>query len=216
MTEQFAIGAAAGFIAPPAPLRPVPGRLLEEIRVLVSCGSEMDDLRTIAGSAIARIDQMLRVDLRSQYTFTHYDYRLDAPREEPAGDFAARSKQAVRDSAGVIAIVGDTVPPVTHIEIQELLDLRRIGERRELWIYTRRRGASRRTNAAAADPGGPPAVTLAELMDEVKRETRGDHIYHRVTSRLDFQATLIIGILPFLLQRAGPAFGPLVGAGGRS
>ena len=48
-------------------------------------------------------------------------------------------------------------------------------------------------------------------MAEIERDFGKHRIYHQVESKLDFQASLMIELFPFLVSLTGDAFGRLAG-----
>lgn len=199
----FAFATAGASILAPAGAPAI--RLREEILLLVSCGADMNRLRDISGDVIRRLDHVLRFDLASRYNLNQWDYRLDPSRDEPAGHMADRSLKQVDESEGVVAILGRTVPRVTHLEIRRVFELRQLGQHRQLWIFVR---ASRQEPRSSGSAGGAD-LPLRELIDEIQRDFKRDLIYRRVQSELDFQAGLMTSLFPFLVQRIGTGYGPV-------
>lgn len=192
----------------PGQLRPPPagagGLLREEILLLVSCGGELNRLRDITGDVIRRLDHLLRFDLDSRYNLNQWDFRLDPSRDEPAGHVQDRSLKQVDDSEGVIAILGRSVPHVTRLEIRRVFELRQLGQNRELWVFVRPSG---RRSAGPAPAASQP--TVREFVDEIRRDFGRDLIYRRSGTELDFQASLMTTLFPFLIARIGVGHGPL-------
>jgi hypothetical protein len=186
---------------------PPSGRTLEEIRILISCGADMVALRKIAKTVIGRYNQFLRNERRARYEITEWDYTFDVSRDEDIGHVPDRSLSAVEDSDCVIAIVGRSVPAITRLEIRRVYELRQLGRPRRLMFF-----------ALKSVPPGPLAdghVELSKFVDEIKTDFEQERIYHGVETHLDFQASLMIEMLDFLLSRTGPAFGPLSSGGER-
>ncbi len=198
----FVFGSAGALVAPPAPA--VGGGLLrEEILLLVSCGGEMNRLRDISSDVVRRLDHVLRFDLGTRYNLNQWDYRLDPSRDEPLGHVPDRSLRQVDESEGVIAILGRTVPEVTRLEIRRVFELRQLGQGRELWVFVR--SPSRHP----ATPPPPANPTVREFVDEVRRDFGRDLIYRRTETELDFQASLMTTLFPFLITRVGVGHGPI-------
>ncbi len=196
----FAFASAGAFVATPPPAGG--GVLREEILLLVSCGGEMNRLRDISSDVIRRLDHVLRFDLATKYNLNQWDYRLDPSRDEPVGHVPDRSLRQVDESEGVIAILGRSVPEVTRLEIRRVFELRQLGQARELWVFVR--SPSR---GATPVPAGAP--TIREFVDEVRRDFGRELIYRRSETELDFQASLMTTLFPFLMTRVGVGHGPL-------
>jgi hypothetical protein len=178
-------------------------RTLEEIPLLISGGSEIRTYRKIAENVLHRFNQMLSIELRARYVFTQWDYTIDSSRDEELGHFADRSIEAVDNSEGVIAIVANVVTPTSRLEIRRVYELRRLGQDRQLWFLVVPLPEDHH------DGGGTP---LAAFVHEIKRDFEKERIYHLVEHELDFQASLIIEMMPFLILRTGSAFGQRGGA----
>lgn len=201
----FAFGSAGALLAAPTPSA-AGGLLREEILLLVSCGGEMNRLRDISSDVIRRLDHVLRFDLGSRYNLNQWDYRLDPSRDEPLGHVPDRSLRQVDESEGVIAILGRTVPEITRLEIRRVYELRQLGQARDLWVFVRTPSRPAATPPAAGHP------TVHEFVDEVRRDFGRELIYRRSRTELDFQASLMTTLFPFLMTRVGVGHGPL-GAG---
>ena len=201
---SFAFGSAGALVAGSGTAATT-GLLREEILLLVSCGGEMNRLRDVSSDVIRRLDHVLRFDLGSRYNLNEWDYRLDPSRDEPAGHVPDRSLKQVDDSEGVIAILGRTVPPVTRLEIRRVFELRQLGQTRELWVFVR--PPLSRASAAPATVGADP--TVREFLEEIHRDFGRDLLYRRSRTELDFQASLMTTLFPFLIGRMGVGHGPL-------
>lgn len=201
---SFAFGSAGALVAGSGTVATT-GLLREEILLLVSCGGDMNRLRDVSSDVIRRLDHVLRFDLGSRYNLNEWDYRLDPSRDEPAGHVPDRSLKQVDESEGVIAILGRTVPPVTRLEIRRVFELRQLGQTRELWVFVR--PPLSRASAAPVTVGGDPSVR--EFLEEINRDFGRDLLYRRSRTELDFQASLMTTLFPFLIARMGVGHGPL-------
>lgn len=194
----------AGDAGLPGAVALTPG-VLKLIRLFVSCGNEVERLRDIASDVVRRVDHILVDDLDTGHTVKEWDFRLDPPREEPVGHIADRSLYFVERSDVVIAIIGASVPPVTHQEIRRVFELRAVGRDRELWVFSYRKRAR---NPAAS---GPPRPTLKDLVKEMGDDFGTQVMYQTVKTELEFQAALMAKLVPYALRRASSAFGPVSG-----
>jgi hypothetical protein len=199
----FAFGTAGALIVTPGPTASG-GLLREEILLLVSCGGEMNRYRDISSDVIRRLDHVLRFDLRTRFNLNQWDYRLDPSRDEPVGHVQDRSLKQVDESEGVVAILGRTVPRVTRLEIRRVFELRQLGQSRELWVFIR---PPSRTAVIAASSTGDP--TVPEFVDEIGRDFGRELLCPRNRTELDFQASLMTTLVPFLFARVGVGHGPL-------
>lgn len=199
----FGFSSAGALIVAPGPTASG-GLLREEILLLVSCGGEMNRFRDISSDVIRRLDHVLRFDLRTRFNLNEWDYRLDPSRDEPVGHVQDRSLKQVDESEGVVAILGRTVPRVTRLEIRRIFELRQLGQRRELWVFVR--PPSHRTADPASSARDP---TVQEFVAEIGRDFGRDLIYRRNQTELDFQASLMTTLVPFLFARVGVGHGPL-------
>jgi len=180
--------------------------LLEPIKLMISCGDEVRRLRNICADVVVRVDHLLVYDLKSRFTVKQWDFHLDPAREEPAGHAADRSLETVADSELIIAILGSSVPEVTHQEIRQVYELRKLGQTRDLWVYVyRKRSRVVQTKATG--------VTVGDLVKEIRDDFQTDLVYHSVKTELEFQASVMTQLIPFLVRRASEAFGPIVGSG---
>lgn len=186
---------------------------LEEISLLISCGDEMHKQRETTVDVLYRWNQMLRYELGSRYVIQQWDYTRDPSRHEEAGHLADRSERAVDESEGVIAIVGRSVPEITHKEIRHVYELGQLGQRRQLWFFVYKPRS--RNVGLSATPLPPGHVSLNDLVEEIRSSFRTDLVYHTVRNRLDFQASVMMEITPYLVGRTTSAFGPMT-AGGRA
>jgi hypothetical protein len=179
---------------------PAAPRRLDELRVLISSGHEMNPLRETAADVLERFNQFLMFDRGSRFVLTQWDYRRDSSRDEDVGDLARKSLEAVEESDGVVAIVGASVPETTRLEIRHVYELRQRGQERELWffVYRKQRAIT-----------GPDRISLRAFLDGIEGDFHKTRIFHEVASRLDFQASLMIELLPFLVARTGLAIGPI-------
>jgi hypothetical protein len=168
---------------------------------MVCCGYEMRRFRAIANDAIERLNQMLRVDQSLRAVLTQWNYMLDTAGEEPAGHLADRSLRQVEASAIVVSVVGRKVPHITHQEIRHVYHLSKRGQNREFWLYVYKR------------PGVDDSAygELAALVSEIETDFDITIRYRPVASTLDFQASLLTQLIPYVIRRASPAFGPLSG-----
>lgn len=173
--------------------------MLEEIPLVISGGGEITPYRRIAENVLYRLNQMLHAELRARYEFTQWDYTTDASRDEELGHFADRSVEAVDYSEGVIAIVADVVTPTSRLEIRRVYELARLGQVRQLWFLV--------VPTPADHHHGPGATPLGEFVDEIRRDFKKERIYHGVRDEIDFQASLIFEMMPFVVRRTGSAFG---------
>jgi hypothetical protein len=163
----------------------------------------MNRLRDISSDVIRRLDHVLRFDLGTRYNLNEWDYRLDPSRDEPIGHVPDRSLEAVDESEGVVAILGRRVPPVTRLEIRRVFELRQLGQRRELWVFVRPPSGAASSGPAGSDP------TVKDLIDEIRGDFGRELIYRSSRTELDFQASLMTTLLPFLISRIGVGHGPL-------
>jgi hypothetical protein len=195
---QSGIGLAAAAIVPVAA-----SSLVDELRLMVSCGSHQDDLRNVAEAAIQRLAHMIRFDLGIPYNVIYWDYRLDESRDEEAGDMPNRSLDAVRRSIGVIGVLGHLVPPTTRLEIRHHYELASAGQTRKLWVY-----ADNRQPPSDSNPDG--LSTRHEFLSEIKRDFGKERWCPPITSKLDFQAAVLTQVTPHILKLVGPAYGPVI------
>jgi hypothetical protein len=174
---------------------------LTQIRLLVSAGADERPFRKIASNAIVRASHMLIEDRNARHTVTEWNYELDPAREEPAGHLADRSLVAVERCELVVAVIGRTVGQTTRREIHHVYELRSLGRPRGLWLFAHKRSADPPTTYTA----------LAQLVAEIEIEFGRTPLYHEVRNALDFQASLITQLIPYVLERAGmlgPSGGP--------
>ena len=187
-------------LAPDSDLAFSPKSLLDEIPLLISGGGDTLPLRRVAENVLYRLNQFLRYERRARYVFTQWDYTVDPGRDEAIGHVPDRSLEAVENSEGVIAIVGDTVPKITQLEIRRVYELRSLGQHRELWFFVSREAKTAATHER---------VPLHQFLDAISSDFHVERIYHAVDDQMDFQASLLIEMMPFVVARAGTAFGPL-------
>lgn len=198
----FGFGAERG-----APIELSPGsNRVEEIRLMVSCGSYQDDLRDVAELAIDRIAHLLRWQLGRPYNLIYWDYRRDASVDFDPDHLADRSLRAVEQCDGVIAILGGLIPPTTRLEIRHVYDLALAGKPRELWAFADWRPSARGTS----NPQG--LVTRAQFLEEIQADYSQYRWCPPVGNELEFLAGVMTGVMPYLLTRAGVAFGPIGGS----
>ena len=207
MTIGSGHGLASAYVVMSSEIELASPRMLEDIRVLVSGGNEVNDLREISGNVLDRFNHQLQHEWRARYALTQWNYLLDSSRDEEVGHLADRSIRAVDESEGVIAIVGQSVPPITRLEVRRVYELRQLGQERELWFLA--------FKSRTALTGAKGRMPLAEFLDEIASDFGKQRIYHEVSTELDFQASLLMEMFPWLITRTGQAFGPL-GVGARS
>lgn len=207
--QQYAL--SAGFVASPVAGRFEGPQELQQIEVLISCGRDMRRLRSAAGRTLDRFNHFLRYQRAARYVITQWNYMFDPSRVVAPGHLADRSVQAVDESEGVIAIVGDYVPSTTRREIRHVYELRDLGLWRELWFL---RLEQTKTSGAASTPA-PGSIALDTFVDELRADFGIEPVYHPVAGQTDFVASLIFEMLPFVIQRTGAAFGP-IGTGASS
>lgn len=106
----------------------------------------------------------------------------------------------------MIAIVADVVHPITRLEIRRVYELGQLGSKRELWFLV---------VPGTVPEGGPGSVPLRDFIEEIARDFGLERIYHRVTDELDFQASLLVEMMPFVVGRTGSAFARQLPQGGR-
>ena len=198
-------GLAMAYIAQPGGRDSWPK--LDEIRLLISCGADMAPLRAIAKDVISRFNQFMRNERRARFNITEWDYTFDISRDENVGHLADRSLEAVEECDGVIAIVGRTVPEVTRLEIRRVYELGRTGQQRPLWFFVSKSDQQSRP--------GRGRIALRTLLAEIETDFEKVRIYHEVDDELDFQASLMIEMLPFLISRTGFGSGPIGSGGGK-
>ena len=174
-----------------APVSSLP--TLTQIRLLVSAADDERALRAITTNAIARVSHMLIQDRNARHVVNEWDYQWDPAREVDPDQFEDRSLLAVEQCELVIAIIGRTVGTTARKEIRHVYELRSTGRRRELWLYAHKRRSD------------PPDATSAlhELVAEIEKDFGRKHMYHTVRTELDFQASLMIQLIPYVLERAG-------------
>ena len=178
---------------------PIPGTsvgslpTLTQIRLLVSAADDERRLRTIASNAIVRVSHMLIQDRNARYVVNEWDYQLDPAREVDPAQFDERSLLAVEQCELVVAVIGRTVGETTRKEVRHVYELRSTGRHRELWLFAHKR------------PSDPPTATAAlhQLVAEIQKDFGRKPMYHPVRSELDFQASLMIQLIPYVLERAG-------------
>lgn len=195
--ERRTFAQAAASIAPTRA-----STLVEEIRLMVSCGSYQDDLRDVAERALLHVAHAVRYDLRAPFNVIYWDYRLDESRDEIAGEMPQRSLEAVKDSDGVIAILGHLVPPITQLEVRQHYELANTGLERQLWVF-----ADNRQARVAQNPAALP--TRQAFLEEIKRDFGKERWCTPVATEMEFQASMLTKVMPFVLKRIGPAFGPI-------
>lgn len=100
----------------------MPGfRTMPVHEVFISCGDEVNDLRTIAqATATVLIPQLLR-RLGVQVAIQNWDFRREPGEVVAAGEFARRSLDHARSSHIAVGIFGDQVPlpPISRKEMEE-------------------------------------------------------------------------------------------------
>lgn len=180
-------------------------RTVEELLLLISCGEEMNRYRDRAVDVLARYTQMIRFERQGRFVMSQWDYRRDASRDETPGQLAARSLDAVEQSEGVIAILGPTVPEITRKEIRRVYDLRRSGRYRHLWCF----------GAPGEERSGADRMSRSDFIFEIERDFEALRVYHSIVDETDFVASLIFEMMPWVVARCGPAFGPISGTGMR-
>jgi hypothetical protein len=166
---------------------------LTQIRLLVSAADDERRLRTIASNAIVRVSHMLIQDRNARYVVNEWDYQLDPAREVDPARFDERSLLAVEQCELVLAVIGRTVGETARNEIRHVYELRSTGRHRELWLYAHKR---------SSDPPSAFAA-LHQLVAEIQKDFGRKPMYHAVRSELDFQASLMIQLIPYVLERAG-------------
>ena len=80
-------------------------------------------------------------------------------------------------------------------------ELHMLGQPRAFWLYAHKR----------VGDGDAAYAELHALVDEIERDFGQKILYQPVASTLDFQAGLLTELIPYVLKRASPAFGPLSG-----
>jgi len=174
---------------------------LAQIQVLVSAADEEHRLRKIASEAFVRINHMLVQVYNARILLNEWNYQLDPAREVRPGHLADRSLQAVERSELVIAIVGRSVGQIAKQEVLHHYKLKGLGlAPRTLWLF-----------AHKPRPRTAHYLPLADLVKEVKESYGEEIVYKEVGSELDFQASLMLQLLPYALARAGLVSIPLEG-----
>lgn len=100
--------------------------------VFISCGDEVNDLRTITqATATGLIPQLLR-RLGVEVAIQNWDFRREPGEVVAAGEFARRSLAHARSSHMAVGIFGDKVPlpRISREEMEELY--RRVGAGEEV------------------------------------------------------------------------------------
>ncbi len=167
---------------------------LAQIQVLVSAAGEEYRLRKIASDIFVRINHMLLQVYNRRVVFTEWNYELDPPREVQPGHLADRSLQAVEQSELVIAIVGRTVGEIARQEVLRHYQLKGLGlTPRTLWLFAHKPRPRRSSEYAP----------LASLGAEVQETFNEGIAYQEVGNDLEFQAGLMIRLVPYALSRAG-------------
>lgn len=166
---------------------------LAVIRVLISCGADVNHLRDIARDCLGRLTQMLDDDLKANLILREWDYRYDAPTDVPAGHLADRSLEMVDHADAVLAILGARVPEVTSREIHRVYEAREGGQPKLLWLFLN-----------PAERGADHDHLIATVRDEFGV----DIIWTPYTSDMDFQAKVFTTLVPYLVRRTSTGFGP--------
>ena len=163
------------------------------VRVLISCGRDVEALRNTASTALVHLNHMLDSELRSDLLLREWDFRLDTPRDVEKGHLPDRSIEMVDRSDAVLAILRGRVPTITRLEIRRAFELRSRGIYKPVWLFM--------------DPARN-ALPHHALLEGIKQDYGREVAWTPYSSRLDFQAKVLMTIVPYLIARSGTAFGP--------
>lgn len=162
--------------------------------IFVSGGAEIDELRNVSLEAFRRLEHMFIHELGTELSIGNWDFRIDAARVVPRGALALRSLQMVEMSQACVGIFGTECPDVTTQEIRHCFELRRDGERVEVFVFVN------------------PDLRTAEHDDffaAIRDEFGEQVVWAPYYSALEFQAALITTLVPYLIRRLGINLAPL-------
>jgi hypothetical protein len=155
----------------------------------ISCASDADDLRDIAGDVMDRLTQMFMSQTPWPLFLYQWDYRRDPGGPVPIDQLATRSFEELRKAEAVVAIFSARVGTIAEQEIRLAFELFRDGTLFNIWSYL--------------DPAkkGPAHESL---MDRIANTYKPLSLrYEPYNDPLDFQAKLFTALVPYLLDRVG-------------
>jgi hypothetical protein len=158
-----------------------------ELDVFVSCGSEVEALRDIAGRVLRALEFSFLRGLRIPMTIRNWDYRDEPPEVVARGEFSSRSLRMLDSSQAVIAILGATIPPVTSEEILRAIGRYAVGEADNVWLFV-----------AAATRG----EVHSKYLRRIKRKTGMVVVYQEFDSETDLQEKLFVALIPYVVRKA--------------
>ena len=158
-----------------------------EIKIFISCGSEVSDLRDAAARVLKALERAFLWGLEIQLVIRYWDYRDEPPEVVPTGDFAARSLRMVQSSSAVIGILGPSIPRVTAQEL--LLAIQRYagGQADRVWLFVdaSAKGAQHR-----------------RFLRRIREETGMEAVYQEFADATDFQEKVFVALIPYVIRRA--------------
>ncbi len=167
-----------------------------ELRIFISGGDEIEELREVAMKALRMLEQTFATEMNASLFLRNWDFRLGPPTVVPAGQIAAKSLTMVERSHALVAILGETVPDITGKEILRAFELRAAGAPVDVWVFLLR-GAQNEENG--------------HLFEKIRQIASEDVVYSQYDDALEFQGALMMTLIPFLLERVETADGPLFG-----
>jgi hypothetical protein len=160
---------------------------LIQLDVFVSCGSEVENLRDVAGRVVRAVERAFYDGLDIPVSVRPKDYRDWSPEVVPAGGFSARSLAQVDKSSAVVGILGPTVPKVTAKELMRAVRRYADGESDEVWLFLA---------SATKDE------VHRRFLRRVKRVTKMNVVYQEFDDQSDFQEKLFVALIPYVVRKS--------------
>jgi hypothetical protein len=158
-----------------------------ELDVFVSCGSEVEALRDVAGRVLRAVERAFYKGLDIPVVVRIGDYRYWSPEVVPSGQFAAPSLAQVDKSSAVVGILGATVPTVTSKELIHAIGRYADGRSDHVWLFV----------AAATK-----ADVHHRFLKRVKRATKMIVLYQEFDDPADLQEKLFVALIPYVVKKS--------------
>lgn len=158
-----------------------------QLDVFVSCGSEVENLRDVAGRVVRAVERAFYDGLDIAVSVRPKDYRDWPPEVVPTRQFSARSLAQVDKSSAVVGILGASVPTVTAKELMRAVKRYADGESDEVWLFLA---------AATKDEAH------RRFLRRVKRVTKMTVVYQEFDDLGDFQEKLFVALIPYVVKKS--------------
>lgn len=157
-----------------------------ELRVFISCGSEVKPLRRVAERVLKALERSFLYGLDISIAIHNWNYEDEPPEVVAVGQFSARSLRMVDSSSAVVGILGPSIPAVTSEEILRAIERYATGRADNVWLFL-----ASKTRGDEHD----------KFLRRIKRKTRMVIVYQPFDNKMDLQEKLFVALTPYVIRK---------------